>query len=145
MLIKSNDIADRTHCHVLLIDDSADMGRLIRAYLADPAISLTVATNGRDGIIAFTENHFDLVLMDIDMPEMDGYEATRLIRAWETEHKRPQTPILALTAISDFGASKRVLSAGCTMHLTKPIMRSTLLQIVNQYSPRRAAPRPNAR
>jgi CheY-like chemotaxis protein len=120
-------------CRVLLIDDCPDMARLLRVYLADPNISLRVMSNAMDGIDAFKSGHFHLVLMDMQMPDMDGYEATRAIRTWEAEHRMPRTPIAALTAVSEFGASHRSLSAGCTLYLTKPIMRSTLLQIVHQY------------
>jgi CheY-like chemotaxis protein len=69
----------------------------------------------------------------MEMPEMNGYAATLSIRAWEAEHGLPRTPIAALTAVSDFGASNRILLAGCTLHLAKPIMRQTLLQIVSQF------------
>jgi CheY-like chemotaxis protein len=119
---------------VLVIEDSPDMVRLLNAYLADPNIHVTVARNGLEGLAAFRDSVFDLVLMDMEMPEMNGYAATISIRSWETERHLPRTPIAALTAASDFGASNRILLAGCTMHLSKPIMRETLLQIVKQFA-----------
>jgi CheY-like chemotaxis protein len=127
-------------CRVLLIDDSPDTVRLIEAYLNDPGILLTSASSGKQGVGEFRANSFDLVLMDMHMPGMDGYETTREIRRWEAENHLRPTPIAALTAQTDFAASSQSLSSGCTLHLSKPIRRQTLLQIVSQYgSPRRAS------
>jgi CheY-like chemotaxis protein len=126
-------VAENTKCRVLAIDDSPDMVHLLTAYLSDPRIQLTIARNGLEGLAAFRDNIFDLVLMDMEMPEMNGYAATISIRAWEGDHRLTRTPIAALTAASDFGASNRILLAGCTLHLSKPIRRETLLQIVRQF------------
>jgi two-component system, sensor histidine kinase len=68
----------------------------------------------------------------MEMPVMDGYEATHLMRLWETENRLPLTPMVALTALTDISGSVRILSAGCTLQLNNPIMRETLLQILNQ-------------
>lgn len=125
--------ADETKCRVLVIDDCPDTVRLLNAYLTDPRIRVTIARNGIEGLAAFRDGIFDLVLMDMEMPEMNGYAATISIRNWETDRHLPRTPIAALTAASDFGASNRILLAGCTMHLSKPIRRETLLQIVRQF------------
>jgi CheY-like chemotaxis protein len=122
-----------TKCRVLVIDDCPDTVRLLNAYLADPRIQVTIARNGLEGLAAFRDGAFNLVLMDMEMPEMNGYAATISIRAWETDHYLARTPIAALTAETDFGASNRMLLAGCTMHLSKPIRRETLLQIVRQF------------
>ena len=123
-------VADATKCRVLVIDDCPDTIRLLKAYLNDPKIQLTIARNGIEGLAAFRDGVFDLVLMDMEMPEMNGYAATISIRNWEADRHLHRTPIAALTAATDFGASNRILLAGCTLHLTKPIMRETLLQIV---------------
>jgi CheY-like chemotaxis protein len=126
-------VAAQTKCRVLVIDDCPDMIHLLNSYLTDPRIRVTIARNGLEGLAAFREGIFDLVLMDMEMPEMNGYAATISIRTWEADRQLPRTPIAALTAVSDFGASNRILLAGCTLHLTKPIMRETLLQIVSQF------------
>jgi CheY-like chemotaxis protein len=122
-------------CRVLLVDDCPDTVRLLQAYLADPGIALTVASNGRDGIEIFkgAALPFNLVFMDMEMPVLDGYAATAEIRRWETENRLPRTPVAALTALADVAAAKRILGAGCALHLTKPILRQTLLQVVRQY------------
>jgi CheY-like chemotaxis protein/HPt (histidine-containing phosphotransfer) domain-containing protein len=133
----------QARCRVLLVDDCPDTVRLLQAYLADPGIALTVARDGREGIEAFKRAAlpFNLVFMDMEMPVLDGYAATAEIRRWETENRLPRTPVAALTAISDVTAAKRILAAGCALHLTKPILRQTLLQVVRQYgAPRMPAP-----
>jgi CheY-like chemotaxis protein len=122
-----------TKCRVLVIDDCPDTVRLLMAYLSDPKIQVTIAHNGLEGFAAFRDGVFDLVLMDMEMPQMNGYAATISIRAWEADRYLTRTPIAALTAASDFSASTRILLAGCTMHLSKPIRRETLLQIVKQF------------
>lgn len=132
-----------TKCRVLLIDDCPDTVHLIRAYLADPGIALTVTNNGQDGIDTFKNAPlpFNLVLMDMEMPGVNGYIATAEIRRWEAENRLPRTPIAAFTALSDITAFGRILEAGCELHLTKPILRETLLQVVRQYgAPRMPAP-----
>ena len=71
---------------------------------------------------------FNLVFMDMEMPVLDGYAATIEIRRWETENRLPRPPVAALTALSDVTAAKRILAAGCALHLTKPILRQTPLR-----------------
>jgi response regulator RpfG family c-di-GMP phosphodiesterase len=71
--------------------------------------------------------------MDRQMPVMDGLTATRKIRAWEQEHSRPPTPIIALTASALKGDREKCLAAGCTAFLTKPIRQEVLLQAIKEY------------
>jgi two-component system, sensor histidine kinase len=124
-------------CRVLVIDDSPDMIRLLGAYLTDAKIHVTSAPNGLVGLIAFKYQKFDLVIMDIDMPKMDGYSATIAMRAWERDQHLPRTPIAALTAVSDYDAPNRIFLAGCNMHLSKPVGRDELLGAMRQLKPRR--------
>ncbi len=74
---------------------------------------------------------FDVVLMDIQMPIVDGYEATTAIRSWERENNRRRTPIVALTASALEEAVHRSKAAGCDAHVTKPVKRSTLLEAIH--------------
>jgi hypothetical protein len=76
----------------------------------------------------------DLVLMDLQMPVMDGLEATRVIRHWEAITHAPPIPILALTAHAADEGFGRSLEAGCTEHLTKPIKRATLLDAIARHT-----------
>ena len=83
--------------------------------------------------------HYDLVLMDRQMPVMDGLTATRTIRAWEQANDRSPTPIIALTASALKGDREKCMAAGCTAFLTKPIKQEVLLQAIKEHSHGRAA------
>ncbi len=130
---------DKPQCKVLLVDDDADCTAVIDHYLHDSRIELTMARTGKEGIEAFKKDQFDLVLMDIQMPEIDGCAATLAIRHWELQANRPLTPIAALTSFSTRVALARIFEAGCTHYLMKPISRLTLLQTVSQYARKPAA------
>jgi response regulator RpfG family c-di-GMP phosphodiesterase len=82
----------------------------------------------------FEAGLYDLVLMDRQMPIMDGLTATRTIRAWEQANDRPPTPIIALTASALKGDRETCLAAGCTAFLTKPIKQDVLLQAIKEHS-----------
>jgi CheY-like chemotaxis protein len=122
-----------TSCRVLLIDDDRDIAALISAHLTDPRITLKIASGGREGINTFKDGSIDLVLMDIQMPETDGYEATRAIRFWESRNNLSPTPIAALTSFDSTDALSEIFNSGCTTYLHKPISRNVLLQTVSQY------------
>ena len=126
---------------VLLVDDNEDVALLVEQYLNDPRIALSVARDGREGIEVFKEGGFDLVLMDIEMPLLDGLEATKAMRLWEHQKDLVETPIAALTARSSMETLSEIYAAGCTQYLAKPISRNVLLQTLGQYSEssRRAA------
>ncbi len=126
--------AQNRSCSVLLVDDNADIATLIKVYLDNSRTTLTVSTNGQEGIDAFKKGSFDLVLMDLQMPGVDGYQATKAIRLWETENHLRPTPIAALTASSSPAAVECIFNSGCSHYLLKPITRITLLQTVGQHS-----------
>jgi CheY-like chemotaxis protein len=96
--------------------------------------------NGEEAVRKFVSGAFDLVLMDMQMPLLDGYSATGQIRAWERERGLAPTPILALTAYARSEEVERSARAGCTAHLTKPIRRQTLLENLRQYGGSGARP-----
>ena len=93
-----------------------------------------MAENGAVAVEKFKSGNYDLVLMDVQMPVMDGYAATREIRKWEQEQGKKQTPIIALTAHAMKEDVQKSLDAGCTDHLTKPIKRATLMEVVQKYT-----------
>jgi len=93
---------------------------------------VTVACNGRQAIAMFPKEPFDLVLMDVQMPEMDGTEATVAIRQRERGTEKHQ-PIIALTAHAMKGDQEKCLAAGMDGYLTKPIRPEELDQILNKY------------
>jgi two-component system sensor histidine kinase/response regulator len=115
---------------ILMADDSHDNRALIRAYLKKTPYRLVEAEDGQQAIDKFTAGNFDLVLMDIQMPIVDGYEATSTIRVWELANSRPRTPIVALTASALEEAVHRTREAGCDAHITKPVKKSTLLDAI---------------
>ena len=115
---------------ILIVDDSHDNRALIEAYLKKTPYRLEVAEDGQQAIDKFIAGRFDLVLMDIQMPIVDGYEATTKIRGWERDHGRRRTPVVALTASALEDASDRTMAAGCDAHVTKPVKKSTLLNTI---------------
>ncbi|HTF61760.1 MAG TPA: response regulator [Edaphobacter sp.] len=124
----------RREIRVLLADDNDDNIYVIRAYLRQPGLVLDVAKNGQEALDTFKRGHYDVVLMDIEMPVMDGYAATRAIRQWERVEGRSSTPVLALTAYALKGEVQKTITAGCTEHLTKPVKRSVLVDAIYQHS-----------
>jgi PAS domain S-box-containing protein len=119
---------------ILLVEDSPDNRIITIAYLRDAPYEVETAENGAIAYEKFVVGNFDLVLMDRQMPVMDGLTATRAIRAWEESNKRAPTPILALTASALKGDQEKCMAAGCTAYLTKPIKQDALLQAIMEHS-----------
>jgi CheY-like chemotaxis protein len=120
--------------HILLVEDSADNRTITVAYLRDTPYRVDIAENGSIAFEKFTAGKYDLVLMDRQMPVMDGLTATRAIREWEQANHRPPTPIIALTASALKGDQEKFVAAGCTAYLTKPIKQDVLLQAIKEHS-----------
>ncbi|HEY6973293.1 MAG TPA: response regulator, partial [Nitrospiraceae bacterium] len=118
---------------ILLVEDSPDNQVLIRSYLKPTSHRLDIADNGAIAFEMFKTGHYDLILMDMQMPVMNGYDTTRAIRAWEREHDLPRTQIIALTALALKEESAKILDSGCDAHMTKPIKRATLLEVLQAY------------
>jgi osomolarity two-component system sensor histidine kinase NIK1 len=92
-----------------------------------------VVDNGQKAVDAYLTESFDLVLMDIDMPVMDGLMANRLIKEIDKRDHREFTPVIALTAHALLGDRERIVKAGLDAHLAKPIDKNFLLQTIKQY------------
>jgi CheY-like chemotaxis protein len=120
--------------HILLVDDSEDNRLLIASYLKKSSHMIDVAENGAIALQKFTAGTYDLVLMDMQMPVMDGYTATREIRQWEKQNSVAETPVVALTAYALKEDTQKSLDAGCNAHLTKPIKKAKLLDALAEYS-----------
>jgi PAS domain S-box-containing protein len=119
---------------ILMAEDSPDNTTIALAYLEDTPYRIDVAETGLIACEMFKSGHYDLVLMDRQMPVMDGLTATRTIRAWEKANGRPPVPIIALTASALKGDRETCLAAGCTAYLTKPIKEDVLRQAIRDYS-----------
>ncbi|MEQ1792566.1 MAG: response regulator [Nitrospira sp.] len=119
---------------ILLAEDLEDNRDVIALFLKATTYELDMAENGAIALKKFQTGTYDLVFMDMQMPVMDGYAATGLIREWEHAHKRTPTPILALTANAFPEELEKSLTAGCTAHLTKPIKKKTLLEAIRRYA-----------
>ncbi|OHB33566.1 MAG: hypothetical protein A2X79_05570 [Desulfuromonadaceae bacterium GWB2_53_15] len=118
---------------VLLVDDALENRELIRLQLKKKSIILHEAGNGREALDMFEQNEYVLILMDIQMPIMDGYTATRLIRDIEQRTGRTKTPIVALTAHSCETDAHASIEAGCDDHIAKPFRKEALLKCLVRY------------
>ena len=116
---------------ILLVEDSQHNRLLIQSLLKETPHRLDMADNGQTGLSMFQTGHYNLVLMDVRMPIMDGYTATNLIREWEQSQGMSPTPVIALTAQALKEDVENSLAAGCSAHMTKPIRKNTLLNAIN--------------
>jgi PAS domain S-box-containing protein len=122
---------------VLLVDDVEANRRVVELFLKSCNVSLVHAENGKIAVEKFIEEPFDLVLMDMEMPVMDGLEATRRIRMWELEKREYKTPIIALTAHAFQEHRQKTMDAGCTEFLAKPIKKQALINIIDLFAGQR--------
>ncbi|MEO5339460.1 MAG: response regulator [Magnetococcus sp. MYC-9] len=127
--------ATRSGLSILMADDAVENRFLVQAFLKTTPHQLTTVEGGSQAVELFQSGAFDLVLMDIQMPGMDGYQATQAIRAWESLHRRPPTPILALTANAMREDMEKTREVGCTLHLSKPISKKRLLEALALFIP----------
>ena len=119
---------------ILLVEDNEDNRLLVRTFLKKFPYTIDEAENGEVAVNLYRENSYNLVLMDVQMPIMDGHEATRAIRVIEAESGRPSTPIIALTAHAIKEEIDKCMVAGCDTHVGKPIKKSTLLSVIESYA-----------
>jgi len=138
--IASPAVAHDRPLNILMAEDNEDNQMLIRAYLKQTPHQLTIAENGLVAVERFKAASYDLVLMDVQMPVMDGYSATASMRQWEQEQQRPPTRIMALTANALAEDQQKSLQAGCDGHLTKPIKKATLMAAITEYATSTAHP-----
>lgn len=120
---------------LLLVEDSPYNQTVVEAFLMKFPVEIDIAENGQQALEEFKKHNYGLVLMDIQMPVMDGLEATREIRKWEKENQLIPTPVIAMTAHALAGDEEKSLEAGCNAHLAKPMKKDTFLHMVGQYLP----------
>lgn len=134
--IKTTDVVEKKklalqNLRILIADDSVDNRILVQLILSKHGAVVENAKNGLEAFKMGMNNTYDLILMDIQMPEMDGYEATRNLR--EAGFKKP---IIALTAHAMAEERAQTLAAGCDGHLTKPINTAELIETISRHSHR---------
>jgi CheY-like chemotaxis protein len=121
---------------------------LITAYLKKSGYVLDEVEDGQAALDHFMTRAYDVVLMDIQMPVLDGYSSVLKIRQWEAANDRVRTPIIALSAAALEADVRRAIEVGCDMHVSKPVKKSTLLkaiaQVVGSAALDDAAAKPNS-
>lgn len=115
---------------ILIVEDNMDTYELVRFILEKNGYETFLAMNGRDGVNAATKQMPDLIIMDLSMPEMDGWTATRLIKG---NAQTNAIPLIALTAHALPGDRQRAFDAGCDEYITKPMDLLELLESVNDW------------
>lgn len=139
-ILESNLIPINIHqTKLLLVDDNEENRTLILHYLKSLPYSIEIAVDGLDAFEKFKAGDFDIVLMDVQMPVMDGYESTATIRAWEKENGRSPKTIIALTANALKEQCDKTIEAGCDDYLTKPIRKQKLVEYLEALGKSKAA------
>ncbi len=119
---------------ILLVEDNEKSRLVIRTFLKQTPYTIDTAEHGAIAVEKFKADQYDLVIMDIEMPVMDGYAATAMIRQWEAANRVKATPIIALTAHALVDHVHKSIAAGCNFHLAKPIKKEDLLAAIRKYA-----------
>lgn|GEM_PF-2524112 len=116
---------------VLVVDDTDDNKKLVKRMLELGGYSVDLAGSGEESITAVCRNAYDLILMDLQMPVMDGFDATKAIRTWENGRQR--TPIIAVTAHAIVGYREKCIENDMDDYITKPLRKKELLDMVGKW------------
>ena len=125
--------------NILYIEDNPDNMMLVKRALEARGYKLLSAMNGIDGVSVAENEDVDLILLDINLPDIDGYEVARRIRGSNRKHALTYVPIIAVTANALKGDAERALAAGCDVYMSKPINIRELWARVEAFVP---APNP---
>ncbi|MBL7542162.1 MAG: response regulator [Bdellovibrionaceae bacterium] len=123
--------------NILLVEDAPDNQMVIGMFLRSAGAQVDFADNGYEGISKAAENAYDIILMDIQMPKLDGYEATKILRK-----NGFKIPIIALTAHALMEERTRCLKVGCSEHFTKPVDSKKLIALIERLVKQNKAPWP---
>ncbi len=136
-LIAGDDLTPKSNptpkSKILIADDNPTNVELLEAYLSEIACEIAVATDGRDTLDKVAEFQPDLILLDMQLPVMEGHDVARALRRMERYY---DVPIIAITAYDMASVRWQSLQAGCTVFLNKPINTEALLDILGAYLPR---------
>jgi len=117
---------------ILVVEDTEDNRRILRDLLTRAGFELIEAADGESGVSMATTHRPDLILMDIQLPVLDGYEATRRIRANPDTHS---IPIIAVTSYALSGDETKAIAAGCDGYVAKPFSPRKILAMVQEFLP----------
>ena len=132
------DLSQNQRYRILLVEDNRANQLLARRILEQIGYRVDIAEDGQMAVDRVASHHYDVIVMDIQMPVMDGFAATKAIRLWENEHQLPRTPVIALTAHAIEGYREECIKNGMDDYITKPIKKRVLLNTIAQW----ADPRP---
>ena len=118
---------------ILVAEDNSISTKVIRGMLGKLNLNPDTASNGEEALLAMKAQRYDLVLMDCEMPILDGFSATQQLRAWEVSHQRIRTPVVALTAHILSEHKERARQAGMDGHMAKPVELSQLRELVEYW------------
>ena len=124
---------------ILLVDDAEENRLVLGAYLKNGPYRVVTANDGLQAFETFTRESFDIVLMDMLMPVLDGCSATRRILEWERRRGRTPVPIIAITAQALKQDLDRCIEAGCNAWLTKPVRKAAVLECIERFATQRIA------
>ena len=119
--------------NVLVAEDNIINQKLIQRTLEDLGLTITIANNGLEAFQKRKDENFDMIFMDIQMPFLDGVEATGEILEWEEDYNQAHIPIVALTANALKGDREKFLTAGLDEYTTKPLVRAEIISVLNQF------------
>ncbi len=130
---KYNADTSRFKANVLVAEDNIINQKLIKRTLEDLGLTISIASNGLEAFQKRKDGNYDLIFMDIQMPFLDGMEATQAILEYEATYNQPHTPIVALTANALKGDRERFLEAGLDEYTTKPLVRAEIITLLNHF------------
>lgn len=116
---------------ILIVEDQEDNRQIMQDLLTSAGYDVIIAVNGRDGVAKASTEQPDLILMDIQLPGLDGYEATRQIKS---RSDLSETPIIAVTSYALSDDRKKAIDAGCDDYVAKPVSPRDLLAKVRSYT-----------
>lgn len=122
-----------TDFRILVAEDNTISTKVIRGMLGKLNLKPDTASNGEEALSAMKAQHYDLVLMDCEMPVLDGFSATEQLRAWESAERRPRTPVVALTAHILDEHKERARAVGMDGHMSKPVELSQLRELLEHW------------
>ncbi len=131
--IKSVETIGKRGLRILLVEDNIDNQNLGKKLLENAGYDVDIAENGEVAVESARKSHYDLILMDVQMPVMDGFSATKEIRIWERQHSLKHTPIIALTAHAMEGYRNKCIENEMDDYITKPLKKKILLETVEKW------------